>query len=70
MNQTACPESDSVYQAMNQLAEEMEQDFKSRTCENCEWYNEFNRCTSGVINGVSEDMKDFGCNRFNEKDNK
>lgn len=38
--QTAYPESMSVRQALMQVWNELQQDFNSRTCENCRFKNE------------------------------
>jgi len=39
-NRTAYPESNSVYQALLQVWNEMQQEFNNRTCENCQHYVE------------------------------
>ena len=73
MKQTAYPESHSVHQAMLQLWNEMEQDFNSRVCENCdELQPEFsNTCALGIaIPDDWDGMSDltFGCNSFFRKE--
>ena len=46
----------------------MQEDFNSRTCENCKLYLEDRmRC---MLLGITTINKDFGCNRFNPKESK
>ena len=80
MNKTAYPESHSVLEAMYQVWNEMQQEFNSQVCKNCE-YSEPHydkelslMCHKGVCNqilceecGVTED---FGCNEFKMKKEK
>ena len=66
MKQTAYPESNSVLQAMNQVLNEMQQDFNSRTCDNCKWDNSWDVMASCSLIGYTR-YRDFGCNQFVRK---
>lgn len=76
IKQTAYPDSNSVYQAMNQVWNEMQQDFNSRICENCEhsaWHDGL-LCVKQVCSDVNGGIdnhpyveSDFGCNKWETK---
>ena len=69
--QTAYPDSQSVQQAMLQVWNEVQQDFNSRTCENCKYIIEESvitvmKCTY-KHNDIIFPYKDFGCNKWKSK---
>ena len=69
---TAYPESISVYQALFQVWVELEQDFKSRTCDNCHYGDTETKGTI-ICRHYDDAMPfhvplDFGCNKFKRKE--
>jgi len=65
IKQTAYPESMSVLSGMKQIWNEMQQEFNSRTCENCKAWTMEKHCEE--LDTVTDE--DFGCNRFERKQN-
>ena len=63
IKRTAYPESNSVYQAMMQLWNEVQQECNSKICRNCQHYKNvdysFTMCQG--------DNPDFGCTDFKER---
>ncbi len=64
MKQTAYPESDSVYQAMNQVWNEMQQDFNSRVCMNCVYNTPSEMCNKFIKRPPTSQVSKFGCTEF------
>ena len=72
---TACPDSISVHSALLQVWNEMQQEFNSRTCENCEFWEievyieQPGYCNKFISEGYCDALtdRDFGCNLFERK---
>jgi len=72
---TAYPDSNSVYQAVYQVENEMQQEFNSRTCENCKHGTEEDGPTYDCYmsrNYFGYDHValpiDYGCTKFKRKE--
>lgn len=56
-----------IYEHINKIYD----DFESRTCENCIYYNDMNESSGLCENMALPELgvdKDFGCNKFSRKE--
>lgn len=76
---TAYPESMSVYQAIYQVENEMQQEFNNQICKNCKYLSNCGKqCNNEEIGKMVDEgslivhsmvvYKDFGCNKFERKE--